>query len=68
MLLDIGSTGSINLSTVSVDGKSGNSFEIWEETNGRKNSKRSRKRSEQSLIMPGYSQVPFTSCGLKGGV
>lgn len=32
MLLETGSTGSINLTTVSVDGKSGNSFETWEET------------------------------------
>lgn len=32
MLLETGSTGSINLTAVSVDGKYGNSFETWEET------------------------------------
>lgn len=32
MLLETGSTGSINLTTVSVDGKYGNSFETGEET------------------------------------
>lgn len=59
----------LSLLSFTDDGKSRGTLRAWEETeNGKQTEemKRSRKRSEKSLFMPGYGQALSISSGLEG--